>query len=144
MKRKTPTTKKPCGAPHSNKNAEKFSTAAERAEAFRLYCLHIGAGYSGSSFYHPCVEETINNLMQRHPHEFDKELLAVARAKGRMLWEDIGKQGTVGKIRGFNSHSWKFNMQNRLGWKDRQEHGLDGPTRAVFKLKMGKKLDGDE
>ncbi len=143
-KRKTPTPKKPSGGQPKNKNAEKFGAAAERIEAFRLYCLHLAAGYSGSSFYEPCVEETIDNLKKKYPQDFDADLERRARAKGRMFWEDVGNKGTTGRIKGFNAHSWKFNMQNRLGWKDRSEHGLDAPTRAVFKLKMGKPLDTDK
>lgn len=141
-KRKTPP--KPTGAPKGNKNAERFATAAERQRAYELYCMHLAAGFSGGCFYEPCVEETIKNLMERYPTEFDKDLERRARAKGRMYWEDVGNKGTVGRIKGFNSHAWKFNMQNRLGWKDRTEHGLDEDTLDVFTLKMGKKLGGDE
>lgn len=132
------------GAPVGNKNAEKFSTPAERQNAYQLYCIHLAAGYMGTSFYDPCVEETVQNLMKRYPDEFNVEQLRIARAKGRMFWEDVGNKGTIGKIKGFNAHSWKYNMANRLGWKDRSEHSLDAPTRAVFVMKMGKKLDEAE
>lgn len=139
-----PLPKKKEGPPFGSKNALKFHTAEERQEAYRLYCLHIAAGYAGSSFYEPCVEETIENLLKRHPEEFDLIELKRARARGRMLWEDIGKQGTIGKIKNFNANSWKLNMQNRLGWKDRTETGMDRETRAVFTLRMGKELSKPE
>lgn len=129
------------GAPEGNKHAERFPDSAARREAFRLYCLHIAAGYSGGSFYEPCVEDTINNLKKKYPEDFPDEPLQQARAKGRMFWEAVGKEGTIGKIKGFNSHAWKFNMQNRLGWKDKIETGLDAGMRAVFKMKMGKPLE---
>ena len=130
------------GAPIGNKNAEKFSTAAERQKAYRLYCMHLAAGYMGSSFYEPCVEDTVQSLMKKYPDEFDADLLRVARAKGRMYWEDVGNKGTIGKIKGFNAHSWKYNMANRLGWKDRSEHGFDDNTRAIFTMKSAKDLSG--
>lgn len=130
------------GAPKGNRNAEKLATPDARADAFRKYCLHLAAGFSGGCFYEPVLEETILAMVARYPAEFDMDEMRRARARGRMYWEDVGNKGTVGKIRGFNAHAWKFNMQNRLGWKDRSEMGLDKETRAVFKLKMGKDLDG--
>jgi hypothetical protein len=144
MKKQPPTPKKPRGAPKGSANAEALKTPAERQEAYRLYCLHIGAGYMGNSFYEPVVEDTMQDYMKKYPAEFDLRLLAKARAKGRLVWEQVGFNGTVGKIKGFNAHSWGLNVKNRLGWKDRAEVGLDGPTRAVFKLKLGRQDLGDE
>jgi len=130
--------KKPAGAPKGNNNAEALKTPKERADAFRLYCLHIAAGYASDSFYDPVCDDTMLDTIAKYPQELPAVELRKAKAKGRLVWEQIGFQGTIGKLKGFNAHSWKFNMQNRLGWKDRSEHGLDEPTRAVFKLKLGK------
>jgi hypothetical protein len=33
-------------------------------------------------------------------------------------WEDLGKRGSEGRVRGFNVGSWIFTMKNRFGWKD--------------------------
>lgn len=131
---------KKIGAPKGNNNAEALKTPAERQEAFRLYCLHIAAGYAATSFYEPVCDDTIDDMLKRYPNEFNLKELRRARNKGRLVWEQIGLRGTIGKIKGFNAHSWKFNMQNRLGWKDRSETGFDKDTRAVFKLRMGKDL----
>ena len=141
-KRKAPL--KPEGAPKGNRNAEALKTPKERAEAYKLYCLHIAAGYAGSSFYEPVVEDTMQDCMKRYPQEFDGDILRKARAKGRLIWEQIGFQGTTGKLKGFNAFSWKFNMQNRLGWKDRVETGFDEQTRAVFRMKSARTLKVDE
>lgn len=127
------------GAPKGNLNAEVLDTPAKRQDAFRLYCIHIGAGYSATSFYEPVCDDTIDAMLVKYKDEFDMSKLRQAKNKGRLVWERIGLKGTIGEIKNFNAHSWKFNMQNRLGWKDRSEHGLDGPTRAVFKLRMGLK-----
>lgn len=136
------------GAPVGNRNAEKLKTPEERKEAYRLYCIHIAAGYSGNSFYEPVTEDTMLATISRYPNELDLDKLAKAKAQGRLVWEQIGFQGTIGKLKGFNAFSWKFNMQNRLGWKEKHETGFDKDTRAVFRLRMGKDLgkkpDGDE
>lgn len=129
------------GAPTGSKNAERLKTPEERARAFKLYCDHIASGYSGASFHDPCVEKTMKRSMETYPDEFDPDFLDVARAKYLHHWEKIGNNGTIGAISGFNAQAWKFNMQNRHDWKDKNEHGLDSETRAVFKLKMGKSLD---
>lgn len=136
-----PKQKKPEGAPIGNKNAEKLTTPEERANAFRLYCLHLAAGFSGGSFYDPVLEDTMLAIVARYPAEFDLDDMRKARARGRLVWEQVGFNGTVGKIKGFNAHSWQLNMFNRLGWKNRQEVGFDKDTRAVFRLKMGKDLE---
>lgn len=139
MKKKTPKPKKPRGAPLNNNNAEVLDTPTKRQAAFELYCIHIGAGYAANSFYEPVCDDTIDAMLIKYRDEFDLRKLKQAKNKGRLVWERIGLQGTIGKIKGFNAHSWGMNMKNRLGWKDRAEIGLDGPTRAVFKLRMGVK-----
>lgn len=128
------------GAPHGNHNARKFDTAEERQAAFQAYCFHIAAGFSSESFHTPCVDKTVKAMLAKYPDEFDLDALDRAKAIGRHVWEDIGMQGTIGKIPGFNATSWRVNMFNRLGWAERQEHGFDKDTRKVFKLAMGKKL----
>ncbi len=139
-----PAPKKPHGAQIGNRNAEVLRTPEARAEAYRLYCLHIAAGYAGSSFYDPVIEDIMQDTMKRYPDELDAGELSKARAKGRLVWEQIGFQGTIGKLKGFNAHSWKFNMQNRLGWKDRTETGLDKETRTIFTVRMGKDIGGKD
>jgi hypothetical protein len=120
-----------------------FETPAERQAAFDKYCDHLAKGYSSAAFYDPCTSQTIDNLRKRHPTEFDEGKLKAARAQGVHLWETMGMAGAAGKLKNFNPSAWIFNVKNRLGWKDRQELGLDKPTRAVFKLKMGKTM-GDQ
>lgn len=132
--------KKKGGAPKGSKNALKCKDVEARQEAFKAYCYHLSAGFSGSSFHTPCVEDTIKNYLRNYPKEFDLNALSRAKAMGRHVWEDIGKRGTMGALKGFNALSWKCNMFNRLGWKDRQEHGFDENMRAVFKVSMGRDL----
>lgn len=136
--------KKKGGPPKGSKNALKCKDVESRQEAYKAYCLHIAAGFSGASFHTPCVEDTIQNYMKKYPTEFDLNELSRAKAKGRHVWEDIGFRGTIGRLKGFNALSWKCNVYNRFGWKDRTEAGFDKDTRAIFTLRMGKKLSKEE
>ena len=133
-KKKQPAPPKPkgkAGAPLGNKNAEKFTTPAERKEAFKAFCEHIAAGYSQDTFHKPCVFNTIMKMISDYPDEFDQEVLLMAKAEGKFFWESMGKLGAMGKIKGFNQQSWWRNMQNKLGWKDKIEHGGDGDSPIV-------------
>ena len=42
-------------------------------------------------------------------------------AKSQAFWEKIGVAGSSGKLPGFQTGAWVFNMKNRFSWKDRQE-----------------------
>lgn len=119
------------GAPPGNKFASKFQTPAERAAAFRAFCEHVAAGYSQDTFHKPCVFNTIMKMITDYPDEFDAEVLAMAKAEGKYFWESMGKLGAMGKIKNFNQASWWRNMQNKLGWKDKIEHGGDGENPVV-------------
>lgn len=41
--------------------------------------------------------------------------------KCMLVWEKIGINGALGKIKNFNSASYIFNMKNRFGWRDKQD-----------------------
>lgn len=131
-------------AAKGNKYGEKFKTPAQRREAYLKFCAHVAAGFSKKSFHDPCVENTIMKLINDHPDDCPPEALEIAEAEGRHFWEKIGIAGTMGQLKGFNPSSWIFNMKNRLGWKDRQEHSFDQSAPAVFKIKMGKDLSNQE
>lgn len=108
-----------------NKNGEKFKTTAERQKIFKLYCDHIAAGYTAKLFNGGCCENTVTKMIKDYPSEFDLEQLNLAHATGGLVWEQIGKLGIMGKMKGFNSSGWWRVMQNKLGWKDRMLHGND-------------------
>ncbi|ADB18104.1 hypothetical protein Psta_3441 [Pirellula staleyi DSM 6068] len=53
----------------------------------------------------------------------------------------MGNEGSNGKIKGFNAISWKFNMQNHFGWKEKREETVkvrkDGATALASHLLTG-------
>lgn len=108
-----------------NRNPEKFKTPEQRQKIFKLFCEHMAAGYSSKNFAGGCVEHTVIKMLKDYPKEFDLEELEIARSSGRLVWEQIGKLGTTGKLKGFNASSWWRIMQNKMGWKDKMEHASD-------------------
>lgn len=124
------------GAPKGNKFPQKFKTPPERQKAFKAYLDHISAGNSQDTFHDPCVFNTIMRMISDYPAEFDDEVLAMAKAKGKYFWESMGKLGAAGKIKNFNQGAWWRNMQNKLGWKDKIEHGGDSDNPVVVITKF--------
>ena len=49
------------------------------------------------------------------------EAIKEGQLQSLMFWETLGTSGAMGKISGFNSASWIFNMKNRHGWRDKRE-----------------------
>ncbi len=119
------------GPPLRNTNASKFNTPTQRQEVFKLFCAHMAAGYSAKTFHKPCVENTVYKLIRDYPQEFDDEILQMAKAEGCFVWESMGKVGAMGKLPNFNQSAWWRNMQNKLGWKDKVEHGGDAENPVV-------------
>lgn len=58
---------------------------------------------------------------------------------GREKFENIGLQGMMGKIPGFNTTVWIFTMKNRFGWRDSAEirHTQIEPVNIMIKTLEG-------
>jgi len=52
-------------------------------------------------------------------------MIAKAKRKGKLFWEQVGIDGMMGKIKGFNAKVWNINIKNRYGWKENPEHAND-------------------
>ena len=57
----------------------------------------------------------------KYPNEFPTDMIEQARRERMLFWERIGIEGTTGKIQGYNSRSWEFNMKNRFRWSEKIE-----------------------
>lgn len=111
----------PAGKSHpGNKFGEKYKTPEKRLEVFNQYLEHLEAGYSKESF-RPCDYRTMEKYIDEYPTELQSELVQGAMRGNRFFWEDMGLRGTKGELQGFNSSSWKFNMNNRFGWSEKRE-----------------------
>ena len=96
----------------------------------------LGEGYSQEVLAGELgvIPETVSEWKKEHP-EFS---VAIKKGKiaGQKMWERLGLAGAAGKVVGFNSASWIFNMKNRYGWRDKVEHtGEDGGPIVVQVVK---------
>ena len=85
-------------------------------------------------------KDTIYEWADRHKAFSD----AIKRGEGksRIFWEKMGNAGALGRLPGFNSASWIFNMKNRFGWRDKQEiTGEDGGALVVQVVKHADNQD---
>jgi hypothetical protein len=89
----------------------------ERRKLFKALCDHLSEGLSIESFSE-VTDHTIYRYLKQFPEEFDKDELDIAKKKGRVWWESIGKAQSSGNCIG-NSRSWYYNMANRYGWREK-------------------------
>ena len=86
---------------------------------------------------------TIYNWQKKHKDL--KKAVEDGVSKGRLFWETLGIQGTVGQLKGFNVIGWIFNMKNRYAWKDRTDITSDDEKLAgPIVYKPGRKIKKDE
>lgn len=133
-------------APKDNTYNKKWPTPEKRKAACKAFCDHIAEGYSIESF--PLADrKTIRYYAEQHPEDFPPEMLEEAARRGLHEWESIGKRGTIGQIANFNASSWKFNMQNRAGWRDRSDidaRGIFGGPEDAQKIEKLKPRTSEE
>lgn len=106
-----------------------------------LLIKHMSQGLSFESFAAQCDchWDSLYEWVKVYP-EFS-EAKKIGMSKALEVWEKIGMQGTIGKIRNFNTGSWIFNMKNRFRWADKIE--VSGAENAIPIL-LNYKLDADE
>lgn len=105
---------------------EKFATPEERNNFFMAYLAHVATGRTDESFrYKGSGIRLLKMYKEKYAPEFPTDMWEDAQAARLLFWEDIGIEGTQGKIKNYNSDSWKFNMQNRFKWKAREDHTTD-------------------
>ncbi len=126
------------GAPKGNTYNKKYQTQKERKELCEQVCEHLRKGLSQECFS-KCDWDTVERVIKDHPKDFPADRLRQARKKGREFWEKIGvRQSVTGKG---SAASWKFNMANRYGWAEKQDHTTGGKQLGVIVLP---ELNGNE
>ena len=103
-----------------NNFAEKFKTQIQRKKLLTEYLNHICCGYSDKSFT-LCDMDTFVHYCKKYPNDFPTDMIERAKRERMLFWEKIGIEGTTGKIPGYNSRSWEFNMKNRFKWSEKIE-----------------------
>lgn len=66
-------------------------------------------------------KDTFYRWLREHP-EF-KEAYEKGLPKAQSVWEDVGKQGMMGHIKGFNFNAWIAFMNNKFGWTPKNQEG---------------------
>lgn len=128
-------------APKGNKHREKYKTGKERREMCLKFMKHVEKGYSVDCFPE-CDFATIKRYMAKYPVEFESDQIAQSKRVGRRLLEGIGLTGTIGKIKGFNAKSWEFLMNNKYGWRNRQDITSDDkPIKSQVIVIGGKEIE---
>lgn len=54
-------------------------------------------------------------------HKDFSDAKKMGRSKGLKAFCDIGKAGTLGKVKNFNATPWVFMLKNIYGWRDKLE-----------------------
>lgn len=110
-------------------NPQKKSIFGRPTKYDPKYCYelieHMGLGFSFESFAGKIgVAESTINLWQNEHEDFSE-----AHRRGistmRIFWEKLGIVGTT-EGKNFNASAWKFNMQNKLKWRDTRDVTTDG------------------
>ena len=88
---------------------------------------HLAHGLSFDSFAGVIGvnQDTLFNWLKKYPAFRDAR--DVGFQKGLLFWERMGLAGATGKLKGFNTGAWIFNMKNRFRWRDRHELKALGP-----------------
>lgn len=108
------------------------------------YCedliAHMKQGLSFESFAAHCNThfDSLYEWCKKYP-EFS-EAKKEGTAQCLAVWEKIGMQGTLGKIKNFNTASWIFNMKNRFKWRDAVEVSTENITPIMLAYDPSKRI----
>lgn len=107
---------------------------------------HMAQGYSFESF--AAVIGTHRDTLYEwcDKHEEFSDARKNAQMVSQYFWEKIGVAGMLGKLPGFNTGVWVFNMKNRFNWTDKREdtsklqisHSFGQPTLEELKKALEK------
>lgn len=115
---------KQSGAPEGNQNATKWKTPEERIKACKEYCKYLEKG-KPKEYFPLAGPATINDYIKNFPIEFDSEMIEKSERIGKEKLINIGYAGMTGNIKGFNSRTWEFVVQNMTRWKLRTDVTTD-------------------
>lgn len=112
-----------------------------KKEFCEMLINHMKQGLSFESFggVIGVAKDTLYQWVKKHKEFSDAKKIGTSFTI--LYWEKLGIAGTLGRIPGFNSTSWIFNMKNReTKWKDRQDitSGEEKISGEVVKVELPK------
>lgn len=108
--------------PKTNKKDSKGRfEAIYKPEFCDMLIEHMSQGNSFASFCAVIKVSRVSGYRWVQVHDDFFEAKRIADEAYQKWWEDVGRSGMVGKIKGFNAAAWIFSMKNRFNWSDKQE-----------------------
>ena len=98
----------PYPAKYDPQLAEKLPDMFNGGESVVEVCVSLGI-----------ARKTFYMWVKEYP-EFG-EAFARGKERSEAWWTRIGRAAAAGKVNGFMSGPWIFNMKNRFGWKDQAD-----------------------
>jgi hypothetical protein len=99
----------------------------------KLLIAHMSKGLSFDCFAADCGVhiDTMHEWAKVHKEFSEAKRLGLALSL--KVWEQIGIAGTTGKMKGFNTAAWIFNMKNRFRWRDSFDfhHSESGEAKKI-------------
>ena len=107
-----------------------------KPEFCSMLVKHFAEGYSFESFgaIADCCFDTLHEWVKVYPDFSDAK--KQGKPKSLYWWETVGRGGVTGKLKGFNTATWIFNMKNRHGWRDVQEIDATNMVPIIFKYTL--------
>jgi hypothetical protein len=105
---------------------ERGRPTSYKPEYCQMLIDHMGQGFSFMTFA-AIIEVNPDSLYEwAKVHEDFSEAKKIGYAKLQLLYEKIGRDGMLGKIKNFNAATWIFSCKNKFNWVDAQETTIKG------------------
>lgn len=102
---------------HIKENEEKSTALTQYRESWcKDLILHMASGHSFESFA-AVINVTADELNSYLSNKNFKRARDIGYVKEYLLFEKVGIDGMMGKIRGFNGKVWADFMKNKYDWK---------------------------
>jgi hypothetical protein len=105
---------------------EEMHTFMADGYSFEAFAGHIGV-----------CHDTLNEWAKVHPEFSVAKNVAISAS--RKWWDQVGRAGMTGKIKGFNATVWVFSMKNRFGWRDMVD--MKSQEKKTITMKYPRKKD---
>lgn len=127
------------------KSSNKVGRPPKYKKAFcEMLINHMAKGFSYESFAGKIGthRSLLYQWEKKHPEFLDAKKKAFDQCL--VFWEEMGHAGTVGKLKGFQTAMWIFQMKNRFRWADRHEQHVEVAQKFKEDVKVINKMSAEE
>jgi len=119
-------------APMGNQNNKKLKSKEIKTKVYKDYCEHIARGYSHKSWSYDKNGLTLSwvsiETYIKNDIDFDTVHKEIAISKSLRLWEDLGKEMMMGKIKGAQPAIFQIFMRNKFGYDRNDTEKVDNKS----------------